>query len=49
MLGPMLAIRSSAYFLPVRPSVATRMMDADPMTMPSMVSRKRALLAQKLS
>src|SRR5271168_4276764 len=31
------------------PTVTTRMIDADPMTMPSMVSRKRALLARKLS
>ena len=35
--------------LPVIPTVTTRMMDAEPMTMPSMVSRKRALLARKLS
>ena len=39
----------SAYWRPVRPSVATRMMDAEPMTMPSMVSKKRVLLALKLS
>ncbi len=43
MLGPMLAIMLSAYWLPVRPSVATRMMEAEPMTMPSMVSRNRRL------
>src|SRR5260370_543553 len=49
MLGPMLARRLSAYCLPVSPSVVTRMMEADPMTMPSMVRRKRTLLARKLS
>src|SRR6266702_1712731 len=49
MLGPMLARRLSAYCLPVSPSVVTRMMDAEPMTMPSMVRRKRTLLARKLS
>ena len=48
-LGPRLLMVSSAYFLPVRPTVTTRMMDADPITMPSMVSRKRTLLARKLS
>ena len=40
---------SSAYCLPVRPTVTTRMMDAEPMIMPSMVSRKRTLEARKLS
>ena len=40
---------SSAYCLPVIPTVTTRMIDAEPITMPSMVSRKRALLARKLS
>ena len=49
LLGPMLVSSSSAYCLPVDPSVATRMMDAEPMTMPSMVSMKRVLLARKLS
>jgi len=40
---------SSAYCLPVIPTVTTRMIDAEPITMPSMVSRNRALLARKLS
>jgi hypothetical protein len=39
----------SAYCRPVSPRVATRMMDADPITMPSMVRRNLVLLAQKLS
>ena len=38
-----------AYCLPVRPTVATSTMEAEPMTMPSMVRRKRVLLARKLS
>ncbi len=49
LLGPRLEMVSMAYCLPVMPTVTTRMMDAEPMTMPSMVSRKRALLARKLS
>jgi len=35
--------------LPVDPSVATRMTDAEPMIMPNIVSRNRVLLARKLS
>src|SRR6187402_3160883 len=49
MFGPMLEIRLMAYWRPVRPSVATRIIDAEPMTMPSIVSRNRVLLARKLS
>ena len=49
LFGPRLEMVSSAYCLPVIPTVTTRMIDAEPMTMPSMVSRKRALLARKLS
>ena len=49
LLGPILEMVSRAYCLPVRPRVVTRMMDAEPMTMPSMVSMKRNLLALKLS
>ena len=49
LFGPRLEMVSSAYCLPVIPTVTTRMIDAEPMTMPSMVSRNRALLARKLS
>ena len=35
--------------MPVSPTVTTRMIDAEPITMPSIVSRNRALLARKLS
>ena len=38
---------SRAYCLPVRPRVTTRMMEAEPMTMPSMVRRKRTFDARK--
>src|SRR5260370_42405030 len=37
------------YCLPVDPRVATRMIEAEPITMPSMVRRNRVLLARKLS
>src|ERR1035437_10905821 len=40
---------SMAYCLPVSPTVTTRMIDAEPMTMPTIVRMKRALLARKLS
>src|SRR6202034_3073482 len=49
LFGPRPEIASSAYCLPVRHTVATRMIDADPITMPSIVSRNRVLLARKLS
>src|SRR6185312_951882 len=49
MLGPMLEMYPRANWRPVSPSVATRMMEAAPITMPSIVSRKRVLLAEKLS
>src|ERR1017187_3989881 len=49
LFGPRLEMVSRAYCLPVSPTVTTRMIDAEPMTMPSMVSRNRALLARKLS
>src|SRR6266702_1595757 len=45
----MLVSWSSAYCLPVEPSVATRMIEADPIIIPSMVSMNRVLLARKLS
>src|ERR1700734_1155350 len=38
-----------AYCRPVSPMVATRMTDADPMTMPRAVNANRTLLARKLS
>src|SRR5260370_16219858 len=44
----MLVSWSSAYCLPVEPSVATRMRDADPITIPSIVSRNGVLLERKL-
>ena len=49
LLGPMLFNCCKAYWVPVRPSVAVRMMDAEPMTMPSIVSRNRTFEARKLS
>src|SRR6266702_5163327 len=49
LLGPRLSMVLSAYSLPVRPTVTTRMIDADPITIPSIVNRNRALLARKLS
>src|ERR1035441_6413386 len=49
LLGPRVEMVSTAYCWPVSPTVTTRMMDAEPMIMPSMVSMKRALLARKLS
>jgi len=45
----MLLSWSNAYCLPVDPRVATRMMEAEPMTIPNIVSRNRVLLARKLS
>jgi len=47
--GPRLLIVSIAYCRPVNPTVTTRMIDADPMIMPSIVSKNRTLLARKLS
>src|SRR5215469_12526038 len=49
MLGPMDEMRLRAYCLPVSPRVTTKMMEAEPMIMPSMVRRKRTLLALKES
>jgi hypothetical protein len=39
----------SAYSVPVNPSVAVRIIDADPITIPSIVNRNRTFEARKLS
>ena len=49
MFGPMLEMRLSAYSLPVRPRVTTSTIEAEPITIPSIVSRNLTLLALKLS
>ena len=45
----MRSIRFSAYCFPVNPTVTTSTIDAEPITIPSMVSKKRVLDARKLS
>ena len=49
LFGPMFDKVSRAYCRPVSPTVTTSTMDAEPMIMPSIVSRKRTLEAWKLS
>ena len=49
LFGPSPEMVSSAYCFPVSPTVTTSTIDADPMTIPSIVSRNRVLLARKLS
>jgi hypothetical protein len=49
IFGPMFSSSFIAYCLPVSPMVATRISEAEPITMPSAVSAKRTLFSRKLS
>ena len=49
LFGPIFEISLRAYSLPVSPTVTTSTIEAEPITMPSIVRRNRTFEARKLS